>query len=270
MRIVSLTTIPPRFASLEPTLRSLLRQSADEVRVYVPAAYRRFPDWDGTLPRVPNGVKVWRCEKDYGPATKILPACSDLRGTDAQILFCDDDGEFAPGWAARLFALQQRRPGQAVAAYVRSINGYVSNRVSPRNLPLAWQLPIAWDLPYRARRVLFKYFGMPHPWRRPFARAGYGDVFFGVGGVVVRPGFFDDTAFEVPDEAWAVDDVWLSAQLARLGIPVYCPRRHPLPRALGQSDIASLFDMEVLGQGRQALNRVAAAYCRDTQRVWTS
>ena len=87
---------------------------------------------------------------------------------------------------------------------------------------------------------------------------------------MVRPDFFDAISLSIPDEAWAVDDVWLSAQLARRRIPIYCPRRHSMPRALGQADIASLFDMEIQGQGRQALNRVAAAYCRDTMRVWES
>ena len=155
MRVVSLTSIPPRFASLERTLQSLLRQGADEVRLYIPAAYRRFPDWDGSLPRVPKGVGIWRCERDFGPATKILPACIDLVGTETQILFCDDDGEFAPEWAMRLFELQTVRPHQAVAAYVRSINGYVSNHVHPRYLPLAWQIPISMDFPYLLQRLMF-------------------------------------------------------------------------------------------------------------------
>jgi hypothetical protein len=268
MRVISLTSIPPRFPSIGPTLRSLLRQGADQVRVYVPAAYRRFPDWDGTLPQVPEGVDIRRCDDDFGPATKILPACRDLLGSDAQILFCDDDGEFAPEWATRLFDFQELRPRQAVAAYVRSVNGYVSNRVSPRNVPEARQIPVAWDLPYRLQRLLFKYFGATHPWRRPFVRSGFGDVFFGAGGVVVRPDFFDELAFDVPAEAWAVDDIWLSAQLARRNIPIYCPRRHPLPMALDQSAVAALLDMEVDGQGRQALNRAAAAFCRDSLQVW--
>jgi hypothetical protein len=187
---------------------------------------------------------------------------------DAQILFCDDDGEFAPNWAKCLFDIQLQRPREAVAAYVRTINGYVSNEVAPKNTPLARQIPVTWDLPYRFRRLLYKWFGLPHPWRRPFARAGYGEVFFGVGGVVVRPEFFDDVSFHVPEEAWAVDDVWLSAQLARLEIPIYCPRRQKMPRALAQSDIASLLEMEVGGKGRQLLNRSAAEYCRDHLRIW--
>ena len=62
-------------------------------------------------------------------------------------------------------------------------------------------------------------------------------MIFGVGGAVVRPEFFDDVAYDIPEEAWAVDDVWLSAQLARRGIAIYCPRRHPMPKA---ADHASL------------------------------
>jgi hypothetical protein len=268
MKVISLTSIPPRFPYLEATLSSLLQQGADEVRLYIPEAYRRFPEWDGALPMVPNGVRISRCDEDYGPATKILPACRDLAGQDAQILFCDDDGVFASKWASRLYKLQSLRPHEAVASYVRPVQGYLKHHVTSRNQPQAWQLPIAWDLPYRFGRLMFKFLRTPAPWHRPFARAGYGDIFFGVGGVVVRPSFFDDVSFDVPTQAWAVDDIWLSAQLARRDIPVYCPFRHPMPRALAHAHASSLFDMTVDGQGRQMLNRSAAEYCRDRFQIW--
>lgn len=268
MKVISLTSIPPRFPYLGATLSSLLQQGADEVRLYVPETYRRFPDWDGKLPTVPKWVKICRCDQDYGPATKILPACRDLSGMDAQILFCDDDGAFASNWAGRLFEIQAQRPREAIATYVRSVNGYVANPVAPRNRPLAWQIPITWDVPYRLGRLMFKVLGARHPWRRPFVRAGYGEILFGVGGVVVRPDFFDEVAFDVPAEAWAVDDIWLSAQLARRGIPIYCPFRHPLPRALDHAETSALFDLTVDGRDRQLLNRSAAEYCRDRFQIW--
>ena len=74
--VVSLSSIPPRFAELAPTLNSLVNQSADiaGVYLYVPESYRRFPEWDGSLPDVPAGVEVRRCAEDWGPATKILGA----------------------------------------------------------------------------------------------------------------------------------------------------------------------------------------------------
>lgn len=268
MKVISLTSIPPRFPHLKATLSSLLRQGADEVRLYIPAQYRRFPDWDGGLPDVPTGVQIRRCELDYGPATKVLPACVDLMGESVQILFCDDDGTHAPGWAHRLFRLQNRRPGEAVATYVRSISGYLDSELSPRYRPVARQLPVTWDLPYRLGRFMYKYLGAPHPWHRPFAVAGYGDVFFGVGGAVVRPEFFGEAAFDVPPEVWAVDDVWLSAQLAVSNVPIYCPYRHPMPRALEQADVSALLDLELPTGGRQKLNRIAARYCQERFGIW--
>ena len=145
MRIISLTSIPPRFMGLESTLQSLLRQGADEVRLYIPCKYQRFPDWDGALPNVPEGVTIYRSDKDYGPATKILPACRDLRGSDAQILFCDDDCICDEGWAERLFRIQSRRKNQAIAVYVRPVEGYVLNKVRAGRMKRAWQLPIKYD-----------------------------------------------------------------------------------------------------------------------------
>lgn len=269
-KIISLASIPTRFSRLQVSLESLLDQRADEVRLYIPPTYRRFPNWDGQPPDVPSGITVCLAEKDYGPATKILPACKDFMGQDVQILFCDDDGIFAPGWADALFALQAQRPTEAVVGYARAAQGYVPNSVSLLKSPRLREIPIRRDIGYRFGRLLHKTIGMPVPWRRPIGRAGYGEILFGVGGAVVRPEFFDDVAYDVPEEAWAVDDVWLSAQLARRGIPIYCPRRHPMPKAADHACVEALADLE-LGMGRrQDLNRLAARYCQERFGIWLS
>jgi len=58
--IASLSTVPPRFGLLRPTLVSLLAQSRrpDRVLVTIPKRYRRFPDWDGRPPDLPDGVEL--------------------------------------------------------------------------------------------------------------------------------------------------------------------------------------------------------------------
>jgi len=269
-KIISLTSIPPRFAELGPTLASLVGQGADEVWLTIPQSYGRFADWDGRVPPVPEGVTITRCDHDYGPATKILPTCQALNdsGQDAQVLFCDDDAVFAPGWAQRLFDWQMRRPDQAVTGYVRPAHGYVPNPVAPLRGPQARQIPIRWDVPYRFQRLIAKLTKGAGPWHRPFVRAGYGEVFFGAGGVVVRPGFFDAVSMQVPPEVWAVDDIWLSAQMARKGVPIYCPRRHQLPKAQDHAHTDALLDMQIEGQDRQDLNKCAAVYCRDRFGIW--
>lgn len=268
MRVISLTSIPPRFSGLEPTLQSLLGQGADEVRLYIPYKYQRFPDWDGSLPIVPSGVTICRSDQDYGPATKILPACRDLRGLDAQILFCDDDCICEEGWAARLFRIQSRRKGQAIAVYVRPAEGYVLNKVQAGRMMRAWQLPIKYALAYRFSRLLFKLLGTKPFRRRPFVIPGYGEIFFGASGVVVRPEFFDDLAYDIPAEAWAVDDVWLSGNLARLNVKIYCPWMAALPESSDMSVQDALLDAEFLGKKRQELNRAAAKICQQKFGVW--
>ena len=76
--IISLTSIPPRFGGLGPALGSLADQGADAVWLWIPHTYDRFPDWDGTLPDVPAGITIRRCETDHGPATKSIPALKQL------------------------------------------------------------------------------------------------------------------------------------------------------------------------------------------------
>jgi hypothetical protein len=70
MTVISLSSIPPRFDKIGPTLETLLAQKADieSIRLYVPHVYRRFPDYDGAAPRVPKGIDVVRTAVDLGPA----------------------------------------------------------------------------------------------------------------------------------------------------------------------------------------------------------
>lgn len=42
----------------------------------------------------------------------------------------------------------------------------------------------------------------------------------GFGGVLVRKGMFDDTVFDLPNAAYAADDIWLSGYLAAQRVPI--------------------------------------------------
>ena len=115
--VVSLSSVPPRFRDLEPGLRSLLNQTIppEQVILYLNRHYSRFPDWDGTLPEVPEGVEVRMVDEDYGPATKLLPALEDFAEEDVEILFCDDDQIYPPYLAEELFKARLLHPEACIA-----------------------------------------------------------------------------------------------------------------------------------------------------------
>lgn len=265
IKIISITSIPSRFDLIGSTLECLLNQNADQVLLHIPFRYKRFPDWNGDLPRVPAGIQIIRCDYDYGPATKILPAVKALKGIDVQVLFCDDDCIVPAGWAHRLFTIQARRQNEAVAIYTRPA---CRQRAKTMRFKQAWQVPIIYEIPYRASRLVHKLIGTRVCYRRPFWFSGYGDILFGVCGVVIRPEFFDDIAFDLPDICWPVDDIWLSAMLAKNKIPIYCPGFGAFPKSHEASFCDALEESVFAGKRRDKLNSEAVEYCRNRFNIW--
>ena len=112
--IISLSTIPSRFDYLGPVLASLVDQAAAAIWLWIPETYDRFPDWDGRIPDIPDGVTIQRCKKDLGPATKLLGAL-DLAGAKDRLLICDDDAIYAPDWAEGFASAAHAAPDAAIA-----------------------------------------------------------------------------------------------------------------------------------------------------------
>ncbi|MDJ0627498.1 MAG: hypothetical protein QNJ44_04485 [Rhodobacter sp.] len=113
MVTVTLTSIPPRFATLGPQIETLLAQHPDRLCLTIPHSYRRFRDWDGTLPKLPAGAVVLRT-RDYGPATKFAAVFD--HHPKADILIADDDCDYGPGWLASFRTARDRHPNAVIAA----------------------------------------------------------------------------------------------------------------------------------------------------------
>jgi len=273
LRIISLSSIPPRFDKLAPTLNSLTRQIGpiNEIRLYIPKRYRRFPDYDGSLPAVPDGVTVVRPEDDIGPASKVLFAARELRGKGAQILFCDDDKVFSPDWASRLFAAQKERPNECVALIGKDVPSEFAR--STPFLPKA-VLKRKLGLGLRARRLHYKVARKVssadrlRPMPSLVEKGGYVDILQGLGGVVIRPEFFDDIAYDIPKVLWAVDDYWLSGMLALKGVPIYLPAGLTEPYSTDAHEVSSLYKATIEGAGRGEANRRCIEYMQTHFNVW--
>ncbi|PTE14320.1 hypothetical protein [Pseudogemmobacter blasticus] len=266
--ILSLTTVPPRFAYVHENLAALKQQTAriEAINLYIPRRYRRFDYDPAQLPKLPEGVTLRLIDEDLGPATKVLPACRDYRGQDVRILFCDDDKVYDPGWAQRFVEAGADQPGCVICEEGGLLDTpfYAHDGwQSPRQPKAGYRRK---DLGYRLRRALSL-----GRWKPSKAMtSGYVDILEGWGGVMVRPDDFDDAAYDIPDVLWTVDDVWLSGCLERRGIPIWLNVRDKV-RSKGSSNEvkeAALRNFVYQGHDRISANRACIRYFRETYGIW--
>ena len=91
---VSLTSIPPRFETIEKTIRSINSQIKKPQKIFlnIPLKYKRYPDSKYDISRLEiifENLKIIRC-KDYGPGTKLLGSLEYLMDYDYVVLIDDD------------------------------------------------------------------------------------------------------------------------------------------------------------------------------------
>lgn len=266
--IISLTTIPPRFPYLHEVIEGLMQQTADveAIHLYIPRTYRRFEYAANDLPKLPDAVQVSIVDRDYGPATKVLPAVREYAEQDVMILFGDDDEVYDPEWAARFVRAAQKKPDCAICEE----GGLIGEKYNAGDKWRSNRTPKAAfrqkDLGYRLKRAAS--LGM---WRPTTTTAsGHVDIFEGWGGVLVRPHFFDERTFDIPDILWTVDDVWLSGCLERLGVPIWLCN-HGKIRITDISNPmneASLSNFVTNGHDRDAANRACVEYMRRNFGIW--
>lgn len=108
--IVSLTSHPPRFPTLAPTLRAILRQSVRPDRVILWLAEE---DWDHLPPEVRSlsGIEIHTCP-NWKSFKKIIPTL--LNHPHAYVATADDDLYYPHDWLERLVGAM--RHGARVAA----------------------------------------------------------------------------------------------------------------------------------------------------------
>ena len=279
MYVISLSAIPSRFGALGPALESLLAQEVrpEAVRLYIPRRYRRFPDWDGTLPEVPRGVEIRRPEEDLGPATKVLFAADELRGQDLRILFCDDDRLYLPDWSTRMLRAAEAHPEAAIVTagfdLARLGGDWQGERPQPRGS--AGFLNKSGDMLYQWERLKQTFREgrrrgrlQEKPPRNFIRRSGYVDVGEGFGGFLIRPDWLGRETWDIPAVMWAVDDVWISGQLARQGIPIWAEAYASRFITAASQKLDALHNAVIDGADRDGANRACALYMRDTYGIW--
>lgn len=210
--IVCLTTIPSRVAHIEDTLKSLLYQSRSpqSIRLHIPTFSKR-ERCAYTLPpclEALRAVEIVRC-KDYGPATKLIPALQDLE-PDQRVLLVDDDRLYPSSVVDDFFRWSNECPDVAIGA----AGWIVPEDLMDSPVPLLDYLREIPPARIRSTRI------------RKRKRV---DIIEGYAGHLVRPRFFDVARItdysRAPKAAFFVDDVWISAHCT---VPKYIfpARRH--------------------------------------------
>lgn len=262
--IVSLSSIPPRFDGLAPTLASILQQRLPvrEIRLNIPRTYRRFPEWDGSLPDVPEGVTIHRCEDDLGPASKVLPTARDFRGRDVDILFCDDDKIYDQNWHGRFKAQAALRPDTCIVEAGETFPDIADTHRPADRLPRVVRREK--NLKYRLFRI--STLGLIKP--NQYMRSGYVDQISGWAGVLVRPDWFAEEAFDIPDILWTVDDPWLSGHLELKGIPIWLNAPLRQTRSADIGNVHALLNYTDSGHGRVEADLAAIDHFRSRFGIW--
>ena len=269
--VVTLTSIPPRFANLPARMRAVERQTRrpDRVQLALPRQYRRFPGDRPSLPPLPDWVQVIDCDEDHGPATKLLPALRRWQGTPTDLLICDDDRTQDRRWIERLTHASGERPGEIVCERGWNILDRFGLRQNSPRQPRAEQARRGGrTLGYRLLRAAS--LGRLHPARKLYARAGYIDVLEGFLGAIIPVEVIPFArACDIPGVLWTVDDVWISGIAASNGVGVWV---HDTPRPVysdGAIDRLHALRQHVEdGVGREAADRMAVEYMRDNLGVW--
>lgn len=238
--VVSLSTLPDRIANLRGTLECLLRQTRppDEIVIAIPEFSIR--QQRGYL--IPAFLKEWptvrvlHAERDWGPATKFIPAIQAELASAAPetlIVVVDDD---------RLY------PPDAIATFLQYRTALPDSALCFRGAAM----PRSFD--WREAKMLHG-----HKLRSPQAVA----VITGCGGYLVQPKFFDASLWDysaVPESAFYMDDIWISGCLDRSGVKKYVvPCSSTLRSVKAQSRSMTLHDVP---GGRQPSNNEVIAFFR--------
>lgn len=206
--IVSMSVLPSRFKGLLPTINSLTDQSVlpEKIVINLPRFFKRDKT-DFEIPEYVENhplIEINWIENDLGPATKLLPTIEFYEhNPDRLIVVVDDDQIYSREMVENYVRHEQQLPNAAM-----TLSG--------------WTVPDSYNHADKEQR----YGGIVRFYRKDTSVSEpiRVDCLQGAASFAVKPKFFDKKVFDfdsAPEEAFFVDDIWVSGNLARTKTPVY-------------------------------------------------
>lgn len=206
--IISMSVLPSRFKGILPTLNSLTDQSVlpEKIMINLPRVFKR----DKTHYEIPEYVidhplvEINWIQEDMGPATKLLPTISYYEEDPNKLIIVVDD--------------DQIYPQELVANYLEN-----EKNLSDSAMTLSgWTVPETFDHSDKEQLYggIVRFYRLDNSVKNPVRV----DCLQGAASFAVKPRFFSNNVFEfdqAPREAFFVDDIWVSGNLALTHTPVH-------------------------------------------------
>ena len=197
--VVSFTTIPDRIHRISPMIKSLMDQDMRPHRIYL--VVPKFSNRENKPYQIPPEIEtnphitILRVEKDWGPATKLIPTLLHERHRpETRIIVVDDDTTY---------------PRKLVSTFTNSSEQYPDAAFTSRG----WNIPESFVHKNRINVVSSK-----------IQQVTPVEIVQGASGYLVKPKFFDAQLIDyekAPQAAFYADDIWVSGHLASQQIPRY-------------------------------------------------
>ncbi|HJT45703.1 MAG TPA: glycosyltransferase [Chthoniobacterales bacterium] len=246
--IVALSTLPDRIGRLRPAIDSLLNQTRppDEIVVAVPKfsiRQKREYEIPAYLSDIPK-VRVLRCEKDWGPATKFIAVVQDelAAGRTHTLIMVVDDDRICPRDSIELY---RHYHGELPDAALCFRGGRMPRSFNWRDCKIEFGVDL----------------------QAPKQTA----VITGCGSYLIQPRFFDSSLWDysaAPASAFYMDDMWISGCLERRGVDRYIvPASDTMRTAFRQIGTMTLHDVP---NGRRQSNNETIAFFSANWKLFTS
>jgi len=206
--VISLTTLPSRIDGVKSTINSLTNQSVlpEKIILNLPKISKR----EKVGYQVPSFLKnhplvfINEVEEDLGPATKLLPTLKLYEDEPDKLIVVLDDDQIYPK---------------------KIVGNYQQQSISFSNSALTL---CGWTVPknFKHKDRVQIYGALVRLFRKDnsIKEALQVDCLQGASSYAVKPKLFDASVFDystAPKEAFFVDDIWFSGQLAKKNIAVH-------------------------------------------------
>jgi len=158
---------------------------------------------------------------------------------------------------------------------VTQSHNFPNDCIVENGVDVCWHLFKCWEKKnhnlYRFLRILS--LGIWNP-KMKYSNNEFFDCIEGSRGVLIKPSFFSDEVFDIPDIIWTVDDIWLSGILSKNNIKIRKTENTIKSYGLKEGECnfvqtdSSLSNYTYEGFNREMANCLAILFCNQKFKIW--